>query len=202
MGTSSDALESSREDATWIATILSGSPAEAQEECYANLLKKYWKLIVVLASSRTGDRRAAEDIAQEAFIRAFRSLRKLEEPVAFLGWLLRIARNLITDHLRSRPPRMETIDAAGDVAGHWARPEAPDFQQKVEEAEEVELVLSAMKEIPEKYREVVALRYLQGLDGKTMARLLGEPEGTIRNRLFRALEKIRGNLERKRLHEP
>ena len=202
MGTTSDASESSREDAAWIATILSGSSVEAQEEGYANLLKKYWKLIVVLASSRTGDRRAAEDIAQETFIRAFRSLHNLDKPVAFLGWLLRIARNLVTDHLRSRTPPMEEIDAAGDVAVHLTRREIPDFQRKVEEAEEVGLILSAMSEIPEKYREVVVLRYLQGLDGKAMARLLGEPEGTIRNRLFRALEKIRGTLERKKLNKP
>jgi RNA polymerase sigma factor (sigma-70 family) len=60
-------------------------------------------------------------------------------------------------------------------------------------------VLTALGELPESYREVVTLRYLEGLDGKAMSQLLGEPEGTIRNRLFRALDKIRRNLEAKRL---
>jgi DNA-directed RNA polymerase specialized sigma24 family protein len=55
-------------------------------------------------------------------------------------------------------------------------------------------VLRAVSHLPEKYREVIVHRYLKGLDGKNMALYLGEPEGTIRNRLFRAIEKLREGL--------
>ena len=60
------------------------------------------------------------------------------------------------------------------------------------------LVLNTLAQLPERYRSIVILRYLKGLSNQEMARLLDEPEGTIRNRLFRALEKLRGLVEKKR----
>lgn len=189
--------ESAREDARWVETILArGSTLEA-EACYAHLMRKYWKLVNVLAVSKLGDPRDAEDVAQEAFLRAFRSLDRLAQPVAFLGWLLKITRNLITDRIRSRRPSV-SLDAIAERAGlgTWDPGErGPDVTERLETAEEVERVLEAVAALPEKYREAVALRYLQGLDGKTMAELLGEPEGTVRNRLFRALQKLRSAME-------
>ena len=188
------------EDAKWVATILSQDLVDgaSREECYRKLMKKYWKLVSVLAESKVGDALEAEDIAQEAFLRAFRSLHQLAEPVAFLGWLLQIARNLATDHLRGRKPSI-SLDALGEGAERLPRMTgATDFVEDVEVREEAEQVYKALKELPEKYREVVVLRYLQDLDGRTMARLLGEPEGTVRNRLFRALEKLRQALQQKK----
>lgn len=196
-----DKTLSSYEDARWVSEILSQGdlPGEnfSREEGYRKLMTKYWKLVSVLATSRVGDAREAEDIAQEAFLRAFRSLHRLSQPVAFLGWLLQIARNLARDHIRRRRPSI-SLNTLGEAAERPPRPtEAADFEQDLEVKEETELVRKAMAELPEKYREVVALRYLQSLDGKTMAKLLGEPEGTIRNRLFRALEKLRQALQKK-----
>jgi RNA polymerase sigma-70 factor (ECF subfamily) len=177
------------EDASWIATIRHGTRVES-EECFRKLMLKYWKLVLVLARDRLGDPREAEDVAQEAFLRAFRSLDKLEEPVAFLGWLLRIARNLVTDQLRGRR-RGVSVDTISE-------PALPsEAQTSLEREEEARMAVDAVSELPEKYREVVLLKYVQGLDGKTMARVLGEPEGTVRNRLFRALEKVRTRLEQK-----
>jgi RNA polymerase sigma-70 factor (ECF subfamily) len=195
---------SGTEDAQWIATILQGRSALEREECYANLFRKYWKLVMVLVGAKVGDRREAEDITQEAFVRAFRSLDKLSHPVAFLGWLLQITRNLVTDHIRSRKAHV-SLDLLGMAADPRVaeRPGlAPDFQESLEVAEEIQEALGAMEELPERYREVVALRYLQGLSGKEMSELLGEPEGTVRNRLFRALEKLRENLQLRRAQRP
>ncbi|MBI4602983.1 MAG: sigma-70 family RNA polymerase sigma factor [Planctomycetes bacterium] len=182
------------EDARWIRTIQSGDHEE-REEAFRRLLVKYWRLIAVLTAQRIGDRREAEDITQEAFLRAFRSIHSLSKPMAFLGWLLKISRNLATDHLRSR--RVSSpLDSIGDLPG-GIEPDEP-----LEARDEKEHVLEAVAELPEKYREVITLKYIQGLDGKGMARLLDEPEGTVRNRLFRALEKLRAALERKRLRQP
>lgn len=206
--------ESAREDAEWIATILGPSARDEKEVCYARLLSKYWKTINVLVFGKIGDRREAEDLSQEAFVRAFRSLPKLRRPAAFLGWLLRIARNLVADHLRLRR-REVSLDAlpADSLAAdglpqrgapaaerRWAdlawgrRPEPARVEDELERSEDLARVLAALRELPEPYREVIALKYLEGLDGKTMALLLGEPEGTVRNRLFRALEKLRERL--------
>jgi RNA polymerase sigma-70 factor, ECF subfamily len=197
--------ESLAEDARWIATILSGGEAAEREECYRKLMRKYWKVVAVIATSKLGDPREAEDITQEAFIRAFRSLGRLSEPVAFLGWLLKIARNLATDRLRSRRT-MVSLDALGDAAeempGFHDRSATTDPSRGLESDEDAAQVMKALEDLPEKYREVVALRYLEGLDGKAMSRFLGEPEGTVRNRLFRALEKMRRSLSRRKAHRP
>ena len=101
------------EDARWIAAIRSGGKG-VREDGFRRLMLKYWKLVVVLSANRVRDRRDAEDITQEAFFRAFRSLETLSEPVAFLGWLLRIAQNVATDHLRSRRSVIP-LDALGDA---------------------------------------------------------------------------------------
>ena len=204
MGAQPDPKESLNEDARWIAQILTTDSASLQEECYERLLKKYWRLVSVLAASKLGDQREAEDIAQEAFVRAFRSLHKLTKPIAFLGWLVKIARNLITDHIRTRRPTF-SLDMLRDPGGPGmsvaTSTKTPSFEKDLETSEEMEVVLKAMSRLPEKYREVVVLRYVQGLDGKTMARLLGEPDGTIRNRLFRALERLRADIDESRVRK-
>ncbi len=192
------------EDAACVRTINSAGDPAVREECFRRLMGKYWKLIAISVTNKLGDLLEAEDITQETFFRAFRSLGSLSEPAAFLGWILRIAQNLVRDRIRGRRS-MVSLEVLGDAVERAAsaagRPEIPDFERDLEAAEETEQVMKALAELPEMYREVISLKYLQGLDGKAMARLLGEPEGTIRNRLFRALEKLRSRLEQRRAHK-
>ena len=161
-------------------------------------MHKYWQVVTLGAAQRVGDLREAEDVAQDAFVRAFRSLDRLKEPTAFLGWLIRIANNTATDHLRSRKS-MVSLDALGDsvasVPLNRSGVSFPDYQEHIERNEEVEQVLSVLGKMSDRYREVITLKYLLGMDGREMACRLGEPEGTVRNRLFRALEKLRENLQ-------
>lgn len=187
-----------QEDARWIEIIRTTNDRQIAEEAYRRLMQKYWQVVTLGAAQRVGDLREAEDVAQNAFVRAFRSLDSLKEPTAFLGWLLRIANNMATDHLRSRKSTV-SLDTLGDSArgeplGRSGVTE-PDYQEDVERKEEIEQILSTLSTLPERYREVITLKYLLGMDGRTMAAHLGEPEGTVRNRLFRALEKLRENLE-------
>ena len=122
-----------------------------------------------------------------------------------MGWLLRIARNLATDRLRKRRG-VVSLEALGDgmEESHTftRRSEEPDPARSLEAGEELRMVLDALESLPDAYREVVALRYLEALDGKSMARALGEPEGTVRNRLFRALEMLREKVLRKGARSP
>jgi RNA polymerase sigma-70 factor, ECF subfamily len=182
------------EDARSVAAILAAEDAAAREPHYRHLVRKYWKVVNVIVSSRLGDAREAEDVAQEAFLRAFTSLASLSRPDAFVGWLLKIARNLATDRLRKRKATV-SLDAMGDGMeeshAFARRSEDSDPSRNLEAGEELRMVLDALQSLPDAYREVVALRYLEALDGKSMARALGEPEGTVRNRLFRALEMLR-----------
>ncbi len=197
--TRSDSFE---QDAFWVRMILREMDPAQREECFRSLMVKYWRLVGVMVAQRLGnDRRDAEDVTQEAFFRAFRSLKQLSEPTAFLGWLLKIARNLATDHLRTKR-RTVSLDALGEssaqLQGALQSRRSPEFEKAIELNEETTLVMRALAELPECYREVVTLKYMQGLDGREMARLLNEPEGTIRNRLFRALDKLRRSLDKQK----
>jgi RNA polymerase sigma-70 factor (ECF subfamily) len=189
--------ESSTEDVGCIATILAAKSREEADRAYRSLMTRHWRLVVVLAAARVRDRREAEDIAQETFVRAFRSLKRLKRPKAFPAWLLRIARNVATDHLRARKPTvpLESVADSDLLATTSATHREAAFVERVAMRDEAERALRAVRELPEKYREVVALRYLSGFDGRTIAKLLDEPEGTVRNRLFRALKKLRNTLQ-------
>ena len=189
--------ESSSEDVRCIATILSTKSREEADCAYRSLMTRHWRLVVVLAAARVRDRREAEDIAQETFVRAFRSLKRLKSPQAFPAWLLRIARNVATDHLRARKPTVPITSVADSdlLATTTSTHHEAAFVERTAILDEAERALRAVRELPEKYREVVALRYLSGFDGRTIAKLLDEPEGTVRNRLFRALGKLRNTLQ-------
>jgi len=198
----------SSEDAQWIQAIVTGS-REAREAAYEKLFAKYWRLLLVLSRAKLRDARESEDVAQEAFIRAFRSLGSLDRPAAFLGWLLKIHRNLLIDHLRASRSRERSapgglLDELGEDGFGFSVRQGVSVEEELETREEIDRVLEAMAGLPELYREVLALRYVQGLEGKEMARVLGEPEGTVRNRLFRAIEKLRAALPecKKGSHDP
>ena len=183
-------------DAALVTKILLAPNTPEGHAAYKTLLDRYWKVVVVLVRTRLSSERDAEDVAQEAFVRAWRSLDRLENPKLFLGWLLRIAHNLAIDHLRRQ--RGETsLDRLGPAAEGvpWRSDESEGAAARLELQEEWEIVERALRELPERYRTVVTLRYLKGLSNQEMARSLGEPEGTIRNRLFRALRKLRKLIE-------
>ena len=196
---SQDPLRNGEEDAGWIACIRSPASNQAAQECYRKLTEKYWKVLTVLVRGRVGSTTDAEDIAQQAFARAYRSLDKLKDPRLFLGWLMRIAHNLATDHLRRR--RGETsLDAIGhEFIGDDPENAFSTFRvtSRVEEEEELEIILKALPRLPDSYRAVLVLRYLEGYSNQEIAACLDEPEGTIRNRLFRALRKLRSLVEHK-----
>ncbi len=189
------------DDAILIAQILSGSDPTAVDTAYRRLVERYWTVVTVRVRGRVGSERDAEDIAQEAFIRAFRALDKLENPRLFLGWLLRIGQNLATDHLRRRRNE-SSLEGMGIELVDRRMSSAERVQKRLDQQEELERVLAAIPRIPDSYQNVLVLRYLEGYSNSEIARRLDEPEGTIRNRLFRALRKVRALLEGKATVNP
>ena len=192
-----------KSDAALVAEILLNRSSPSSDDAYRTLLERYWKVVVVILKSRLNFVRDAEDIAQEAFVRAWRSLDRLENPRLFLGWLLRIARNLAIDQLRRKrhETSLDTLEFTPDDGAAWNRT-PPRAEERLEQEEEWAILERALRELPDRYRTVVTLRYLEGLSNQEMARSLGEPEGTIRNRLFRALRKLRELIERQRVSKP
>lgn len=192
----SEDTEASRvEDAALIGRILSGVEAN---DAYRKLVEKYWRLLNAWVRPRLRDDSEAEDVAQESFIRAFRALGNLEDHLRFLPWLLRIAAHRAADHARSHRSTvsLDRMLEEGDVAMPRHAPNG-DPAEEVERREGYQKVLAAVERLPGKYRLVILLRHFEGMASNQIAAILGEPEGTIRNRIFRAHEKIRRLIEEK-----
>lgn len=173
----------SREDARVVAEIIGGD-----KNAFRKLVAKYWNLIAVLVYQKIGDRCDAEDIAQDAFLRAYRSLPKLRHQDRFLAWLLRISNRLVADHVRRR--RRERSVSLQSLEENATMLPAAHPADPAEIEEEHRRLLLAVGRLPDRYRLVVTMRYLRGYSLEAIARAVGEPPGTVRNRLFRAHRKL------------
>jgi len=148
-----------------------------------------------------GDRSEAEDLAQEAFLRAFRAMHRFRGGAAFQTWLYRIASNLAVDALRRRKREearsVSLQEPIGTPDGEVVR-ELPDAllspQQRAEQAELQAEVQRAIASLSPKLREVVVMFDLQGLTYEELAQITGVPLGTVKSRLFNARSQLRDRL--------
>jgi RNA polymerase sigma-70 factor (ECF subfamily) len=143
----------------------------------------------------------AEDIAQEAFVKAYRNLPSFRGASTFQTWLYRIASNLTIDSVRRRRRRDNTcsLDAPLDTDdGHMAREQEDTAclgpARSLETAELQRQVHCAIQQLSPKLRSVVVLYELEGLSYEEIARVLGCPLGTVKSRLFNARIELRSRL--------
>jgi RNA polymerase sigma-70 factor (ECF subfamily) len=156
---------------------------------FGDLVERYERVVGVLAFQKVGNRTDAEDVAQEAFLKAYAALDELKDPERFGSWLYGIVFRAAVDVLRRRSRRgpivpIEGVDlvAAERTDGEAAR------------REQAERVVAAVGELPDKYRLVLTLRYQRMLSYQEIAEHLGEPAGTIANRIHRAANMLRERL--------
>jgi RNA polymerase sigma-70 factor (ECF subfamily) len=141
----------------------------------------------------SSDRAEAEAITQQAFLRAWESLKRTKNVQVFLPWLIRIAVNAARDVLRKSRP-FDFADLPGEEIQGWADPgQGPE--EVVEEGEVLERLAEAVDALPHAYREVIALCYDAEMSYEQMAEVLGLPLNTVRTRLHRAKGRLRGALE-------
>ena len=129
----------------------------------------------------------AEDVAQEALLKAFRSFRRLRDPQKFSAWLVRIAFRMALDRSRSarRREQRET-----DWAMPEQRPLPPTTEDLAAASEFQERLERAMEELPEKLRLVLLLAAIEGYTLEEIAGMLGVPVGTVKSRLFFARKQL------------
>jgi RNA polymerase sigma-70 factor, ECF subfamily len=178
-------------DETLIAQAQAGSRSAFEE-----LVRRTSRLVYVRLFLDVGDPHEAEDLTQESYLRAFRSLAQLKDPGQFRTWLCAIADNVRLNALRherwqkrSAPPR-SPVEALRDVAGKTMSPEA-----EAEANEERRQVLATVRSLPEEYRLPVMLRYFAGADYETIEAQLGMSNGALRGMLHRGLKLLREKLE-------
>jgi RNA polymerase sigma-70 factor (ECF subfamily) len=168
---------------------------QAGDQTAFNLLVlKYQHRVLKLVGRFVNDAAEAEDVAQEAFLKAYRALASFRGDSAFYTWLYRIAINTAKNALVSQ--RRRPVDFDLDLQD----PEQYDRQAKLKEADTPEGVLltdeiravveEAMEQLPEDLRTAIVLRELEGLSYEEIAEAMDCPVGTVRSRIFRAREAI------------
>jgi len=157
---------------------------------FEGIVRRWQGPLVNLAYRFCHDRGRAEDMAQEAFLRAYRGLAQWRKDAVFSTWLFALATNLYRSELRRIPARTVSLE---DIA------EPPDTRASDRSLEDRDYdrdtaVRRAVFALPAKYREALTLFYFHDMDVTTTARSLGLPEGTVKARLFRGREILRNKL--------
>jgi RNA polymerase sigma-70 factor (ECF subfamily) len=174
------------DDGKLVAMTLLGQP-----EAFATLVERYDRAVYHLAYRTLHDVEEARDATQEAFFKAFRSLRTFKQGSKFSTWIFAITYHACCDRLNRRKRY------AGEELSDRADP-APGPEQQAIALDEASRLRAAIDALPEKYRTVITLFHLQGRQYEEIASVLGLPMGTVKTHLFRAKEQLRrllGGLE-------
>ncbi len=172
-----------------------------ESNSYEILVNRYQKPIYNLAYRLSGNAEDAQDIAQEAFVKAYQSLQSFNPQYSFKSWLFRIAQNLSIDQLRkkSRHPQIsmnqEIEDDSGDsLQREWADP-SPNARTLLIEKQKGERIEQMIQSLPEPYKTVIVLRHIEELQLEEIAQILRMPLGTVKTNLYRARNIMKDKLK-------
>jgi len=192
-------LQSRQEDSRLIHSALSGN-----ENAYKRLLQKYHDPIYNFIFRMVHDRQQVEDLTQEAFIKAFASLKNFNEEYAFSTWLYKIATNNCIDYIRKRKLPTFSINKPIQSRDSDYTYEIPDvtFQpdRQIIAGQRTKLLQKAISRLPEKYKRVIHLRHTEERSYEEIAEMLKLPIGTVKAHIFRAREMLYKYLREKIRH--
>jgi RNA polymerase sigma-70 factor (ECF subfamily) len=178
---------------------MSESEAELIQRCqqgdriaYGILVKRYAGKAIGSAALMLGSQHDAQDAAQEAFVRAWRSIRRFTGQSKFSTWFHTILRNICVDRLRKRK-RRGTPGELHDVHAH-PNPDCDPVHQ-AEQAERRRRVWQAIQQLSDAHREVIVLNHFQHMSYREMAEVLNIPFGTVTSRLHAARKALRDRLD-------
>lgn len=177
------------EDRILIARCLKGD-----ERAFGELLGKYRTSVFSICMRMVRNRSAAEDIAQEVFVKIFSALDRYDPTYPFASWLRRITSNLCIDHLRREKDRALSLDQplGGEdddlLIQVPSKTAGPD--RELESRETMAMLEDAIARLPEHYRIIVILRHQEELSYEEISETLGIPLGTVKARIHRARNMI------------
>ncbi len=186
---SPDAIE------TLIQRCLNGDQA-----AWDAIVRQYWRKVFNVAYKFVGKHDQAEDLAQDIFLKIFKSLDTFDRRANFQTWLISVSRNLCIDHYRSVRKERETIDRDVDANELSPVSHAIGPMAALEQRDRVALLRQALGALPETLRTAVLMRDIQELSYQEIADRLDLPEGTVKSRinrgrteLARQIRKLRGD---------
>ncbi|MHC4665163.1 MAG: RNA polymerase sigma factor [Planctomycetota bacterium] len=167
-------------DADLVRVVLKG-----QKQAFAALVKRYERSVRAVAMNVLSGHESVQDIAQEAFLKAYENLPGLRRPQAFGPWLTKITRRCALNMARQQPTEtaLDPTDASS-VQGTDGRLD-----------EEKQRLLAAVLRLPESENQVVMLRYFSGQSVREVAEILGRSVGTVTKQLSRAHKRLRNILK-------
>ena len=178
--------ETNLELVAWVREVRAG-----QTQAYGEIVRLCQKRIIALALVIIKDADAAQDVAQEAFVRAYSHLHRYDERQAFYPWLASITARLAKNWLRTEK-RMQARAEAADRES----PNSPqgDFLTHLVENENDHRLWSCVSELPEKERTATLLFYQQDMKVSEIANIMEVSDGTIKTSLYRARQKLKVSL--------
>ncbi|HAF08880.1 MAG TPA: hypothetical protein DCK98_02205 [Chloroflexi bacterium] len=160
-----------------------------EAEAFGVLYDRYVDAVYRYVFYRVRNEAEAEDVTSDVFMRALRAISKYEPRQAFLAWLYRIARNAVIDRSRRRAARQQV--SFEDALAHPNADQVVHPDAGLLAGSDASVVREAMRQLTPLQQEILVLRYVEGFDTKTISKLVGKQDGTIRGIEFRALSALR-----------
>ena len=172
-----------------------------EKAAFAELLRRYQPHVERILYHLAPDWQDRADLAQEVWIRVYRNIKRLNEPVKFRGWLSRIATNLFYDELRKRkrvasplsldaPRSVEDGEMDWEIAG-----DNPSPEEELTKREFYEQLQEAIADLPEVFRTTIVLREIEGMPYEEIAEITNVSLGTVKSRIARARARLQSQLQ-------
>lgn len=198
-------VNSSRENASASSLEddkLVAAAAKGNQDAYKKLLEKYQKPLYFHIKKMVKDHEQVEDLVQEAFVKAFDNLGSYNTNYAFSTWLYRITTNHTIDYLRKKKLQTMSIHQPVKTKEGEMSVQLPDdhaaTDRNIIRKQRQKIIRNAIKNLPEKYRQVIEMRHLEELSYQEISEQLDLPLGTVKAHIFRAREMLYKALKDKR----
>ena len=167
---------------------------QGDSKAYDQLTILYKDVVYSIVYRMVRNRQEAEDLTQEAFLKAYNSIVSFNEEYAFSTWLFKIATNNCIDFFRKRKLKTYSMDETvrykdDEIQQEYADPE-PDVEDDLVADERTQIIRKAISELPAKYRIVIELRHQKEHSYEQISEELDLPLGTVKARIFRAREML------------
>lgn len=175
------------------------SARKGDRQAFGRLVERYQRRVYALAFGIVRQREDAWDVAQEAFVKAYRNLDRFEGTAAFYTWLYRITYNLAIDALREKArresPCLDEPRKVEEALEKDGQAQATGPGEVAERRELAAVIETAMSRLSDKHRAIIVLREIEGLSYEEMAEVLGISKGTVMSRLFHARQNLQALLQ-------